>query len=90
MHEVLAHEDHELIETGAEKVLRLNALPLSAPDFDVRIEQLIESARAGQCVTVLDRMAALLHDFDASSAKLTCNAIDPGVLGMDAEMETLF
>jgi FlaA1/EpsC-like NDP-sugar epimerase len=90
MHEVLVHDDHELVATGAEKVLRLNALPLGSRDFTARVEDLIDFARAGRCAEVLDLMAALLPDFDPSAAKVTCNASDPGALGMDADMETLF
>ena len=89
MHEVLAHDGHALVETGAEKVLRLNALPVATRDFSARVGALIEVARSGRCVEVLDQMAGLLSDFDPSAAKLNCNIIDSGALGLDADMETL-
>jgi FlaA1/EpsC-like NDP-sugar epimerase len=90
LHEVLAHDGHDLIETGSPKVLRLNALPLVYGDFASRIDELIELSRDSRCLEALDAMGALLVDFDPSAAKRTCNVIDPGALGLDADMETLF
>ena len=60
LHEALVHDDHDLIETGAEKVLRLNALPLVLPDFAEMIDELVEVSRSGHSSQALDIMAVLV------------------------------
>lgn len=89
MYEELAHDDHELVRTGASMVLRLNALPVAQGDFADRIEALIEDASAGRCAAVRDGLAVLLPDYRASDAERPCNVSDPGSLALDADMETL-
>ena len=57
LHEILNTETEDLVETGREKILRLNALPLLPSDFDSRVTALVEAARGGETAEL--RAAAL-------------------------------
>jgi len=69
LHEVLTHGDHQLVATGCAKILRLNALPLVATDFEYRVGALIDSARSAALPDTVAALAALVPDYTPSVAE---------------------
>ncbi len=64
LHEVLIHAEEELLETGCEKILRVNALPLSPSTFESQIDMLIDAGIAGDGDAILEDVAVLMPLFE--------------------------
>jgi len=62
LHEVLVHDTEGLIPTKAEKILRVNALPLLPPGFGADIERLIECGMADDRLCIEEMLARLVPD----------------------------
>jgi FlaA1/EpsC-like NDP-sugar epimerase len=73
LHEALTHDDHELLPTGCEKVLRINALPRIADDLESGIDALIEQARSAHCAESVSSLAALVSDYAPYAAQAHCD-----------------
>lgn len=63
LHEILVHHDEELIETGRDKILRVNALPLLPADFDSIIDHLIDAAICNDRVSMIKAIAEIMPDY---------------------------
>lgn len=60
LHEVLVTSTEELLPTEREKILRLNALPVPAADFEKRVAELRSQAWGGETGTLRDAALRLL------------------------------
>jgi len=63
MHEILIHSEEDLLDTGSEKILRVNALPVTADDFEGIISDLIAAAVADDRVRIKDGFHRLMPDY---------------------------
>lgn len=63
LHEVLVHAEEDLLDTGREKILRVNALPVPPADFEARIDALVDAAFEGDEAAILAQVAELMPDF---------------------------
>lgn len=59
LHEVLVHEEEDLIATDCPVVMRLNALPRISPDFADDMTELLHQARLGDNPAIKDLLASM-------------------------------
>lgn len=63
LHETLIHTGQDLLDTDREKIMHVNALKILPDDFDARIDELIDTAIAGDRESSVRLLAALTPDF---------------------------